>query len=451
MHMWGRGYAPLNPPVHSVLSCYSPRLNTQAFPDVKPESPSRDAVAGSVNPGNGRPAQLAKNALVILALACITYFFANGFDKRARGTDFPDFYTAARMVLEGQGHQLYNFQVQDQFQIRYVGRTGTYYIHPPFETLLYLPFSLESLPTAYWLWCFFNAAALAYTAILFQRHVLHRWDWRVLLLLFFLFPPVLLDFLQGQDSLLLLLLITLAMVALKRDRNFRAGCLLACGLFKFHLILALLVLLAVLLTSLKRKKLIGGFVSVTIIMLLISASISGWGFVTEYPRFLMKLGSLPMGGIHPAQMANLRGLITVSGLVQSPSILLALTMSFSILLFLFAGIFLADGKLELADSETLFFGNFVLVAILVSFHLSPHDLCIALLPIGLLSECVLSDAGIPLWKRLSLLSCLCVFYLPPLHVILLARHVYAYAAIPILLIFFLAARGLGRPQPETPA
>ena len=121
------------------------------------------------------------------ALAGIAYFFASSFDRRANGTDFPDFYTAARMVREGYGHQLYDFGAQDQFLIRYAGRTGTYYIHPPFETLLYLPFSLWSLHTAYTLWCLFNAAVLAHTAIVFQRHVFHRLDWRVLLLLFLLF------------------------------------------------------------------------------------------------------------------------------------------------------------------------------------------------------------------------------------------------------------------------
>jgi hypothetical protein len=403
-------------------------------------------VAGSIHAGSGRPVRVAKNALVILALAGITYLLANGFDKRAKGTDFPDFYTAARMVLEGQGHQLYNFQAQDQFQIRYVGRTGTYYIHPPFETLLYLPFSLGSLPNAYLLWCFFNVAALAYTAILFQRHVFHRWDCRVLLLLFLLFPPVLLDFLQGQDSLLLLLLMTLAMVALKRDRNFTAGCLLGCGLFKFHLILALFVLVA----SLRRKRLISGFALASVVLLLISASISGWGFLTGYPRFLMQLSGLPMGGIHPPQMANIRGLVAVSGLVQDSGIRLALTVAVSVLLFLVAGRFFTGRKLQFAHSRTLLFGNFVLASILVSYHLSPHDLCIALLPIGILSEYLMNDEGLPRWMRLSLLSCLCMFYLPPLHLILLARHLYAYAAIPILLVF-MATRGLRPPQPERPA
>lgn len=84
--------------------------------------------------------------------------------------------------------------------------------------------------------------------------------------------PVLLSFLQGQDSLLLLLIMALAVVELKRDRNFTAGCLLGCGLIKFHIILTLVVLVA----SLRRKGLLRGFALVFVILLLISAGISGW-------------------------------------------------------------------------------------------------------------------------------------------------------------------------------
>ena len=424
---------PRSSPVCNRRSCYSPRLITNAFRNVNPPSPSRDPTSASVSAERGKGARFAKNALVILALAGITYLFAIGFDQRAKGTDFPDFYSAARMVLEGRGHQLYDFQAQDQFLTRYVGRTGTYYIHPPFETLLYLPFSLWSLRTAYLLWCVFNAAVLSCTAIVFQRQILNRWDWRVLLLLFFLFPPVLLNFLQGQDSLLLLLLMTLAVVALQRGRNFTAGCLLGCGLFKFHLILAFVVLAA----SLRKKGLFRGFALVFVILALISVGISGWAFPTAYPRFLMRLSSLPLAGIHPAQMANIRGLIAVPGVVRDASVRLIVTLIASVSLFLYAARGFGSSGPKFAGAQNLAIGNFVFAAILGSYHLSPHDLCIALLPMGLLLQSLLVDSGKRRSTGLVLLSCLCILFLPPLHVILLAWHVYAYAGIPILIIFLL--------------
>jgi len=82
--------------------------------------------------------RFTQNTLLLLMLAGIVYYFAHNFAERAQGTDFADRYAAARMVREGYGHQLYDFHLQEQFQIRYAGRVGEYYIHPPFETLLFL-------------------------------------------------------------------------------------------------------------------------------------------------------------------------------------------------------------------------------------------------------------------------------------------------------------------------
>lgn len=416
------------------------------LPKRAAEVPTGSAIA-RWNQHWARPAQ---NVLLLLTLTGIVYYFAHDIAQREKGTDFPDFYAAARMVREGYGHQLYDFQTQQQFQSRYAGRTGDYYLHPPFETLLFLPICLWSLPTAYLLWCLLNTVVLACTARVFQQHVFKRWDWRVFLPLFFLFPPVLLSFLQGHDSLLLLLAMTLAFVALRRERNFTAGCWLGCGLFKFHIVLALVVLVA----SLRRKGMLQGFVLVFVILLLISAGVSGWGFLTAYPRFLMNLHHLPLAGIHPEAMANIRGLVTVAGIVQNADARFALVGISSVLVVWYAWTSFKNHKLEFGDVTNLAFGNFVLAAILVSYHLSPPDLCIALLPIGLFSQYVSEHTGIPRWVRLSLLGSQCVLFLPPLHVISLASHVYLYLIIPILIMFLLTSakifRGIPRHADQSP-
>ncbi len=387
--------------------------------------------------------RLVQNVILLLTLAGIVYFFAHSFGEREKGTDFPDRYAAARMVREGYGHQLYDFHAQQQFQIRYAGRIGEYYIHPPFETLLFLPICLWSPQTGYLIWCLLNVGILAYTAILFQRYVFKRFDWRVLLPLFFLFPPVLIGFLQGQDSLLLLLVMTLAVVELRRDRNFAAGCLLGCGLFKFHIVLTLVVLVVLL----RRKGLLRGFAFVFATLLLISVGISGWAFLTAYPRFLMTLSSLPLADIHPAAMANIRGLVSVSGVVQDTVARLALIWIGSVLVFWNAWRSFKNSRSKFTDVTNLAFGNFVLAAILVSYHLSPSDLCIALLPIGLFSQYLAEHSGIPRWAKLSLLSSQCVLFLAPLHVISLAGHVYVYPVIPILIMFLLTSADIFKGVP----
>lgn len=387
--------------------------------------------------------RLAQNVLLLLMLAGLVYYFAHDFEKRAKGTDFPDRFAAARMVREGYGHQLYDFHAQQQFQIRYAGRIGEYYIHPPFETLLFLPICLWSLKTGYVLWCILNVGVLAYTAELFQRHVFKRYDWRVLLPLFFLFPPVLIGFLQGQDSLLLLLVMTLAVVELRRDRNFTAGCLLGCGLFKFHIVLTLVVLVA----SLTKKGLLRGFAFVAVLFLLISTAISGWGFLTAYPRFLMTLSSQPLANVHPAAMANIRGLIGVSGFIPNSVARLAVVGIVSALPLWHSWRRFKKTRSKSADTTNLAFGNFVLVALLVSYHMSPSDLSIALLPIGLFSQYLAGHTGIPRWARLSLLCSQGVLFLPPLHLIALAWHVYVYAVIPILAMFLLTSAEILRGVP----
>jgi len=192
------------------------------------------------------------------------------------------------------------------------------------------------------------------------------------------------------------LFITLATIELQRNRDFTAGCLLGCCLFKFHLILALVVFLA----ALGRKKLLPGFALVFVALLLISVGISGWGFVTEYPRFLIKLSSLPIAGIHPAGMANIRGLISVSGIAKNAAARLALIWLVSIFLFWYAWRSFKGVTSNLDQARDLAFGNFLLVAILVSYHLSPSDLCIALLPIGLFSQYLDERPGIRVGREL---------------------------------------------------
>ena len=409
-------------------------------------SPNRDAAAraGSGFAGWNQPGRLAQDVLLFLALGGIVYYFGHNYADRAQGTDFTDRYAAARMVREGFGHQLYDFHVQQQFQIRYARRIGEYYIHPPFETLLFLPICLWSPQTGYLIWCFINVGVLTYLAIIFQRHIFKRFAWRILLPLFFLFPPVLISFAQGQDSLLLLLVMTMAVVELRRNRGFAAGCWLSLGLFKFNLILPLIVLVA----SLRRRGFLRGSAIMSVILLVISVAVSGWAFLTAYPRFLMTLSSLPAASIHPAGMANIRGLVSVLGIVRDAGARLCVVGIGSVWLVWHAWRNFKGNDSRLADTTNLAFGNFVLAAILVSYHLSTSDLCVALLPMGLFAQYLAEHTGIPRWASLALLGSEYVLFLPPLHVISLAVHVYVYLIIPIVIMFFLTSAKILRGIPS---
>jgi Glycosyltransferase family 87 len=371
-----------------------------------------------------------KNLLVILALIALAIYFARLFPKMQTGMDFANLYIAAQIVLQGHGHQLYDPALQHKFQVRYFGGAGTYFVHPPFETLVYLPFSLLAPARAYLAWCLFKMLLLIAMARKLAQSVLANWNWRALLAPALLFVPVLLDFLHGQDSLLLLFFLVSAFAALENRKDFAAGCFLGCGLFKFHLVLALAIF--VLLSG--RKKVLAGFTSVAAILLLISVAISGWGFLVSYPRFLAYFSHLPLAGVSNQQMANLRGLFGLAFRGRAPAAL-GLTVFSSLLVLGLAASQWIGSVRRGSHAVGLAFANVLIAAILASYHVSPHDLSILLLPMALIVHHLLICRDIPHRTRTVFVATLGILLLPPLYLILLRVHIYTYACIPILGLF----------------
>jgi hypothetical protein len=376
--------------------------------------------------------EAAKTLLLLLALAMLPIYIARHSQEMQKGKDFPEFYAAAKIVSAGRGHELYQAGTQEEFQIRYFGGVGPYFNHPPFEILLYLPLVFCPPPYAHWLWFVFSLALLFAMVWRLRGDVLTGFRWSVVLLGYLMFIPLLLDFLQGQDSVLLLFVLASTFVALKKGQKFSGGCLLACGLFKPHL--ALPVLFA--LVPGAGKKLLTGFALVSIILLLISVGICGWDVLSAYPRFVMQSQSLPLAGIHPEQMANLRGLMVRLFPHRAP-IELGLTMVASILVLSLVTLGWATAAKCRKGMADLAFANTVTAAILVSYHLSPHDLTVLLLPLSLIFNYIFVTMGIPIWMRVALIATLAVVFLPPLDLFLLRQHSYAYASLPILTLFCL--------------
>jgi hypothetical protein len=373
-----------------------------------------------------------KIALLLLALALIFGVFVRPSPEFIKGTDFPDFYAAAKMVREGAGGQLYSISAQRMFQARYTGRAGTYFIHPSFEALVYLPFCLVSLPRAYLFWNLLSVVLLMAVAYLVRHEVLRELEWPLLTAIAFSFVPVLLNLQQGQDSLLLLFLLTCSFVALERERSFAAGCLLAGGLFKFQLILPLALVILVG----RNKKCFAGFSLVTTVAVLLSVAVSGWSFVVDYPRFLAGLGVSKITGVHPQIMANARGLLSLV-LPRDGRWNLSVISAVSLILLIIAmaGWWLAGEAPR--PLRNLAFANAVLAALLSAYHLSPHDLSLMLLPLALVVQYLWTARGT--FKTLEFLLALDVaaLFVPPLHLYLILHQHYAYMAIPILFLFIL--------------
>jgi hypothetical protein len=373
---------------------------------------------------------LIKHLLVLTALTVLASYFAHLFPTMQTGTDFADFYVGAQIVAQGRGHELYNATLQHEFQARYFGGARSYFIHPSFETLIYLPFCLLPPARAYLLWCLFNMLLLIAISRLLATHVPLNLTWQALLPLLLLFVPLLLDFLHGQDALLLLFFLVSAFAALQEGKGFAAGCFLACGLFKFHLVLSV----ALLVLSMRSKKVASGFASVALLLLLISVAISGSRFLVSYPRFLAHFSHLPLAGVSNQQMANLRGLFGLAFPNTAPAAL-GMTVFTSLLVLGLAAHSWVTSARAAGRLPALAFGNIVVAAILVSYHLSPHDLVLLLLPMALILHHLLTCSGIPSGSRMAFMATLALLFLPPVHLISLNVHVYTYVCFLLLALF----------------
>src|SRR5215470_5490300 len=134
--------------------------------------------------------------------------------------DFSIFYTAAKIVRQGDGARLYNDDLQRDVQAAFSPRglelRGSVlpYNHPPFEAIMFLPLAGFSYLTGYSLWLAINLLLL--TALVYimrpclpNLQQLPFWFW---ILASFSFFPIFSSLIKGQDSVLLLFLSSLVFV-----------------------------------------------------------------------------------------------------------------------------------------------------------------------------------------------------------------------------------------------
>jgi hypothetical protein len=380
--------------------------------------------------------RLRSRAHALLIVVCVTgimTLYYKRFLEAGQGTDFPHFYCAAKIVAAGLGHQLYDISLQWEFQRRYTGRVGNFFIHPPFETLIYFPFASLPIQAAYLAWTLFNLVVLAVAAWLFHSRLSLPISPGLTLVLLLSFVPVSLNFLQGQDTILLLLVFVLTCVALGEEKNLEAGCLLALGLFKFQFALPAAVIFFVSRKDGSKKKFAAGFALVAVVLALISLGISGWSSLTSYPRLLLGFGNLPLSGFHAEAMATVRGVCLA--LFPAGSVLSRVAFVGASLLVLAVA---TDGWRRLSPTVGgLAISNAVLAAVLLSYQASPHDLTLMVLPVFLTFTYLWRTPGLPsLWRRVSLFV-LGVLFLPPLHVYAVRVHLYVLLALPLIALLFL--------------
>ncbi|HXY10743.1 MAG TPA: glycosyltransferase family 87 protein [Terriglobales bacterium] len=381
--------------------------------------------------------------LWLAAMAALDLLLAwNSRDLLRQGyQDFTIFYSAAKIVRQGLGHQLYDERTQYRIQQGFTPaaniRKGPLpYNHPPFEVLIFVPFSLLPYLVAYLLWDLASLLILLLLFVLLRPHIsilrqVSVVHWLLASLGYF---PTFFALLQGQDTLLLLLIFTLVFIFLKTESEFAAGCCLGLGLFRPQLVLPLVL---VLLLERRRKAFIG-FIVVATILGLISVAMVGVEASLHYPGSVWRMEQVMErpGTVVPVGMPNLRGLL------QGPfthfvsrsfsDVLLALV---SVALVLFAAF---RWNTTAAATFNCGFSLCVIATILVSYHTFAYDLSLLMLPIALVTDHLEADRGIHGWTRVALLGPVLLLFLTPLHMFL-AFYEQRYSLMAVLLVVWLGA------------
>jgi hypothetical protein len=354
--------------------------------------------------------------------------------------DFTIYYTAGTMLREGMGHVLYDdaaqFRVQQVFAPQVATRLGALpFNHPPFEAVLFVPLSYLPYRVAYLLWTFVNLTMLAVLPMLLRPYVPLLCTrppvaWTVASLAFF---PIFFALLQGQDAILLLSLYAMAFVSWKKERMVSAGAWLACGMFKFHLVLPFLLLMLIQekRAGARRRQLIG-FFGVGLILGAVSIAAVGVRQMLFYPHYVLGLEkTMAMGAIMPSDMPNLRGILyLMASRVRGFDALVILLSAAAYFLAAWiggsadrdSGDALKDDLKNDGRNDDLRFSLAVFATVLVSYHGLGYDLCVLTLPVLLVAGQLGGKIRLVSRSGLAIGAGLAILLFSPLALVLLMRY-----------------------------
>jgi len=331
---------------------------------------------------------------------------ATRFQELAARFDFRNFYAAGYLIRTDPAN-LYNIARQQQVQSALIsnGDKALPFVHPSYEALLYAPFSLLPYHRAYL--CFL-ALNLLLLVVLFLRLYpvfsarLPYWQPRPGLM-FFPFLAIFVALWHGQNSILFLLLCGLVWVQLERGSNFSAGCLLALGLFKFHVAIPLAILCAVR----KGWRFTAGFAGTAAAVVTLCFALVGKHGMMSFAALIHaatlvhdhSAAAQAEIAVFPHAMTNLVGLLSPLTQRMPAGVAFVLVAAVSAAIFICSMYFVRK-----AEDDSVAFAIGMACAALVSYHMYISDEAIVLLPIALLS------------RRLSRAALAALYVVPPLAV-----------------------------------
>lgn len=308
---------------------------------------------------------LTNSRSLSLAISPVLIFLAFGVWLTMLGpyshghSDFSHLYAAGYLARTAP-HQLYNLQALWAIEQRFTPYSHVLpFIRPAYAALVFAPLSYLSLHMAYVVWLAFNLACLVASGWLL-RIMVAPWCFAVVAAAYL---PVSIALLNGQDSVVLLLLLAGAMVALKHDRDALAGVLVGLGLFKFQLVLPMVLLFCLW----KRWRMVWGFAVIGCSLVLLSVMVAGiygtWQWLEVLRITSNRITFQTMAGLHPLCVAlsrqwDLTLTVLTSGLVLA---------------------FTVGGGREQSTTNQLLMA--ITASGLLGFYFNVHDWAILLLPI----------------------------------------------------------------------
>jgi Glycosyltransferase family 87 len=377
-------------------------------------------------------------AVGFTALLLLAIVLSNTVFNDPLGFDFSAVYAAGLILRRGDSSKLYDLNEQAQVERGFGRNKLLVCAHPPFETIFFAPMTLLNYREAYVLWGAINVLLW----LIFQ-HVMrpfspvpkHPFHYLMLCSLFF---PLWSALMQGQMSILLLVMFSLTFIELERRRDYRAGIFLGLGLFKFPVVLAF-----ALICFLRGKwKLMMGFGTAALLLAGLSLIVVGPAGIQSYARMLTdatrEQGKLAYATIKPWDMPTLTGfLLTYLGPYAGPRLAKAVAALFGgILLLVTARFWKRHEKRAHGSSSGLMFAAALAVSLVVAPYVNLHDLSLMLIAVLLVLGSSQRASGSP-WARV-LTACICILYVPPVYVLLL-RHRNMSLLFPVLLCFAIAA------------
>jgi hypothetical protein len=373
-------------------------------------------------------------SVVLLEIAATLTLVPLTNRERVASTDFVNFYVGASIVHAGGGATLYRREVQDAAFKSILGHTSTqYFLHPAFEAALFAPMTRLSLERAFILWSLINVGLLGILPLILMYCIPLVGARPYLGQLGFCFLPALVAMVLGQDSALLLLVISSSYLLIRKEKEVSAGLVLSLATIKFQYVLILVPLLL-----LSRKMRVGaGFGLGCAFLGIVVSLITGLGGLMEYFGFVRSFEAHSgYGGLNPTLMVNIRGFLAGIGETAHSSFLV---VAGGIALFgLGVG---ASRTARDASKFGLTFALYVTIALAAAPYAHFPDMTILLLPLLLALDYV-ATVGMKSFLRKLICLCCVLMFVGPFLLLVFGGHYWwnsrIYLVFPMIVLFSVA-------------